>query len=544
MLEARASHQPETPPSLSPIFSPLTRDMVRTQLVRAFFLYLPLCLPVHIVINHLAGTTWSWKLVLLKPEALFLLSLWLLGGRHSPWMASLASLLRRDGNLAWIVAWAVGYVAWAGAAAVVQGAFPDYWLQSLLMGWLLPMAIALSILGMGGRELLAAAWSGLGRGVAVLSALALVLYWLSFGMPTSFFELVFVNRTFKAYWGVPGGILFGELTLGNFNDIAIFFTGAIALVAGYLLRPERAPRSLRNHWWLFIVVLLAILYLCYSRGAFLSLGVVWCLLVISAAVQPAVRNLPLRTLLLTVGLFFPSLFVGEGSVKYWLHQVGFDEGSTSAARLDLWRSAPGFAAFRRRGSSGESDRDRWNLLSYQVPPGARDRAQRVVLAGGRRGTSEAREVAARSPEAVASDFAALQERTWQRLGSEDRQLAFGYGLGTFGILEGLTYGAGVHNLFLDSLTNAGIPGLLLFLAFWVCLMLRLSRRALRFLRAPLGEDSDPPSWSLLLAVVAVSVAALFASVQLDLLGTMVNSGILWLMIAAATETTLLGRRDA
>ncbi|MGH9203033.1 MAG: hypothetical protein ACRD2A_17545, partial [Vicinamibacterales bacterium] len=202
--------------------------------IRLLFFGLPLAMPVHLVINHFTRTTWSWPVSLLYPEVLGTLVVLILASRRVNLRRTWETLLSSDSSLRGIVCVAGAFVAWTAVCAVVQGAFAGYWIRSLLIGWVVPALLAAVVLALGPRAC-SAAWQGLSAGVGVLLVESIALYIISFGIPHSFNELVYMNKTYRVWQGLKGGIYLGELTLGNMNDIAVFFAIAIAFASGYAL---------------------------------------------------------------------------------------------------------------------------------------------------------------------------------------------------------------------------------------------------------------------------------------------------------------------
>jgi O-antigen ligase len=140
-------------------------------------------------------------------------------------------------------------------------------------------------------------------------------------------------------------------------------------------------------------------------------------------------------------------------------------------------------------------------------------------------------------KAAREEFGALRERVAARSGSWSRRLLLGYGPGNFGIVQGMTYEAGTHNLFLDALATTGIPGLVLIAALWLCLLF-VSGRA--FARSPQRCVVEGPvvcvtSQSLFAAVLTMLLCAGMVNVRVDNLGTSLFGAVLWLLIATACE---------
>jgi hypothetical protein len=386
------------------------------------FFYLPLSMPGHILVNHYTRTIWSWPTLFLCPETIGVLILAWLSFSKSRSRREIHASLEANGLLGALLYLALVFILWVSVSAAVQHAYPGYWIRSLLAGWVLPLVLALALLGAREAGVLDAAWKGLAAGAAVLLLESLVLYFVSFGFPTSFNDLIFVNRTWKIFSGIKGKVFFGELTLGSVNDIAIFFGAGLAVLVGLLVNGIRVRTSVAAGILGGLIAALALEYLTYSRGVLLSLMAVG---LVAGGVGFAVPRL--RTPLTVPGLlvllfFFVSLFAPDGSVEYWQSQFRSAGGSSAEFRRELWKGALSgkdeSARFRKQASADVSRAVDAALATVApVPSGSGARLDAGVL--------------------VNAERAAARER----VSSPARRLAFGYGLGNYGLAQGISYDA-------------------------------------------------------------------------------------------------------
>jgi len=483
---------------------------------------LPLAMPLHILVNHFTRTTWSWPVSLLYPEMLGTLLLLVFASRRTNLRRTWARILASDPSLRRIVLVAAAFTAWTAVCAIVQGAFPGYWIRSVLIGWVFPVLLAGAVLALG-RRARSAAWQGLSAGVGVLLLESIVLYFMSFGIPHSFHELVFTNRTGRVWQGVKGGVYFGELTLGNVNDIAVFFAVAIAFASGYALDLAPRTRALPGVMIAFVAAALFLELLCYSRGVILCLLLVLMLLVLAAVASPPLRRRRLGLLVLVFAVFLGTAFSSSQSRQYWVAQLRLSDGSTSALREFMWSRA---------------------LRAESVTKTYRESAPKVMSQAADEAIARAVPPPAATPspppvpkETPTPGSQTVRAETAAAAGSWMRRLIFGYGLGNYGLIIGATFEAGTHNMFLDAYVASGLPGLILFSGLWFMMLWRMGREGWRFLREPEPTSRDPgvPVPPVLLAVVVITVAGVIVNFKLETLGMMLNAAAVWLLIVTRPD---------
>lgn len=511
----------------------LPRDSSGWLRVGVFILFalLPVSMPAHILVNHFLRRTWCWYSAFLYPESILVVLLlglvWMspaarrrVRARFSP-----AENGGRD-PLVWFFTLGVLIVGWTSLTAILQASYTDYWVQRLLVGWVFPMAMIVALCGAEGPKGLEAAWKGLAAGSTLVLLVALVLYVVSFGVPRDFRELVFDNRTSKAHLGLRGGIYFGELTLGGFNDIAVYFALGIAAGWGALVaaRTARARRTVT----IWLAAALVLVYFCYSRGVILSLGAAAFIFLAVGVLRRDVKNLVPSAIFLA---FLVSALLPAGAVDYWKGQLKAERGSTAEFRVSLWKGVlqadPAGHRFQQEG-----------------PPAVVERMDRAVL--------ESRKGVAPSPPASAGpapasdtgrdDFEALRRRVAARSGPLPRRLLLGYGSGNFGVIHGMTYDAGTHNLFLDALAWSGVVGLALIASLWTYLLVVSGLAAARapFARVVDGIALCVTAQSLFAVIVTILVCAVLVNVRVDNLGTSLFGAVLWLLIATACDASRAG----
>ncbi len=490
-------------------------------LVFLLFFYLPLAMPGRLVVNHFLGRPWAWYAAFLYPEGLLTVAVCVLAFSSRSGRARMAQAVS-DPIWRWMLSSAALLVGWLAVSAAVQRADADFAAERLLAGWILPgaLAAALTALDDGTSD----AWAGLTAGMAVFVPFALVLYGLSFGVPGSFHELVFGNRTQRMARGLSGGVSFGELTMGGVNDIAIFVAAALAVAAGLWLVARSGGSRAALLGWSVLALLLELL--CYSRGAILSLLLLGILLAFTAIRRPR-----LRRLFVPAGLFLllmvSALAPGEAR-RYWADQLRVAEGSTARVRWRLWKTSltvdektPTFggqlpAPTAEKGAGG--------------PPPAPASEKSAADGGG----ADPRP----RPTANAAEFAREELAKFVARGQRPRWL--GFGLGNYGRLQGMTADACTHSMFLDAVVHGGIPAGVLFAAFWGLLVIACLR-ALASESRP-ETSGGPPPVSLAGAVFVLTLTGATVSFQFWNLGAMVN-GTLVFLLAATTARRARPVRD-
>ena len=481
------------------------------------FALLPVSMPGHLFVNHFLKKTWCWYSAFLYPEFFVLLLIGAVNIRILRQGESPPAARKHFELTSVFFVLGLAIVVWTSLSAVLQGAYADYWIQRLFVGWVFPMCTALVLLMDERQEALRAAWQGLAAGVSVLLVVCLVLYVVSFGVPRSFHELVFVNRTWKAHLGISGGILFGVLTLGNFNDVAVFFAGAIAVACGALARPGRERRVT----FFFLTGALLLEYLCYSRGVILSL-VLLLLLILACGRRWKVRPLVGPGLLLTG--FLVTAVIPKDVGNYWKEQLTVASGSTAKFRADLWSRVLSIDPNDRR-------------FEGQIPASTYEAGERLMLDSGSDTRTDGNQTLrrrGRTRSEISDEFRALRRRTQERVGSPRRVFWLGYGSGNNGLIQGMTYDAGTHNLFLDALGASGVVGLVLVGVLWLVLLAVTARL---FLAGP--SRALIPGTGLVTALGLFAVCALLfvnaclVNWRIDNLGTSLNATVFWLLVATA-----------
>lgn len=554
------------------------------RIVFCLFLGMPLAMPAHIAIHHVTRTNWNWAVSLLYPEVLGTFVVLALAARRVDLGRTWARALRTDPTLRWLVAAAAAFTAWTALSAVVQGAFPGYWIRGLLIGWIVPALLAAGVFALGPRAC-ALAWRGLSVGVALLLVEALALYVVSFGIPRSFHEIVYTNRTSRIWAGFKGGVYFGDLTLGNVNDIGVFFAIALAIAAGYALQPVR--RLLTPLLVAFVALALLLEYLCYSRGVILCLLLVLMVLVGAAAGSSAFRRRELGLVVLAFVVFFGAIVSSAEGRRYWAEQFGSSRASTSAFRWLLWTRAldaesltsyyrgSGPTVMGQMADAAVSDaRPAAEPERVAAPPGgpaaspesvapARPvrRPEPTAVVGtppvsrppgpavmvSKPVVNQAEPAAAPNGQPVGqpkptvtgatSAARTIRSDVISTIGSSARRLMFGYGLGNYGVVIGGTFDAGTHNMFVDALVASGVPGLAFFGAFWALVLARIGREGWAGLRTPhrRWRDRGVSGPSALLAVIVITGAGVMVNFKFENLGMMLNAAVVWLLILTLPE---------
>ncbi|HQQ76132.1 MAG TPA: class I SAM-dependent methyltransferase [Thermoanaerobaculia bacterium] len=485
-------------------------------LVTLLFTYLPFAMSGHLLVNHVLGGPWYWYSAFLYPEGVLTVVVCVVTLCRAGERERLFDRLSGPGGLWWILGVAGAFVVWLAASAILQRAPTGFWIERLLAGWVLPMALALALLAR--ADGVSDAWAGLRLGLAAFVPFALALYLFSFGIPSSFRELVVLNRTWKMVSGVRGKVYFGELTLGGINDVAVFVAAALALAGGLWL-VDRRSRASRRVLWAWFVAGLVLELLCYSRGAIVSLALVaafyaaasWRFVRLRALRVPAA----LLTALVAVALALP------GAWPYWSNQLRVGPGSTARVRLTLWRRILTVNAETATfGGQLPAPPPPKPTPSVAPPPPAEPPAARAAGAGSATAAPVVEEA---------------RERIARFTSANGRQRVLGFGLGNYGLLQGMTEDACTHSMFLDALAHGGLPGAVFFAAFW-CLGLGLAARAVLLRPVPSIGTPVPASISVAAALCVLTFAGGTVSFQFWNLGTMLNGAFVWLLVITSAAT--------
>jgi hypothetical protein len=217
-------------------------------------------------------------------------------------------------------------------SAFLQSSNPDFAIRKIAMEWVLPIILGLSLRFLWSQELDALIWSALIRSTFLLLLISVVTYLLSFGIPHSFHELVYVNRTFLIWKGMVGGISFGEIPVGGVNVLAGYVGSFACLIFGPLVLSVRRRTAISLLGWFGLACLVE--YLCFSRGALLTLFLINALFLVLIAGFRSSTYCRAATGL-TACLFAASV-LPAGSWEYWKGQFTLNTGTTAASRLSQW----------------------------------------------------------------------------------------------------------------------------------------------------------------------------------------------------------------
>jgi hypothetical protein len=489
------------------------------------FVGLPIAMPAHILINHVTRTNWNWPVSLLYPEVLGTFLVLALASRRTNLLRTWAGALTADPSLRWLVGAAAAFTVWTAVCAVAQGAFAGFWVRALLIGWIVPALLAGGVFALGPRAC-ATAWRGLSLGVVLLLVESIALYVISFGIPRSFHEVVYLNRTSRVWLGLKEGVYFGILTLGNTNDIAVFFAIAVAAASGYALAVARRGRT--GLVSAFIAAALVLEYLCYSRGVILCLLLVLMSLISAAVGSRSFRRRELGVVVLVFVAFFGGVFSSDQGRRYWVEQFGGSQASSAAFRWLLWTRALSAESVTKeyRGSAPKAMGQTADVVVVQAQPAGAPAEAAVREAPAANVSTPA------AASSLTSEARTIRSDVTARVGSKARRLILGYGLGNYGIVIGATFDAGTHNMFMDALVASGVLGLVLFSVFWLTVLYRVGREGWRHLRTPAGPPGDRglPAVSALLAVVVITGAGLLVNFKFENLGMMLNGAVVWLLV--------------
>ncbi|MGH9365769.1 MAG: hypothetical protein ACRD1B_10985 [Thermoanaerobaculia bacterium] len=389
------------------------------------------------------------------------------------------TLRRIDSGFVRLLWFAGAYAAAVAASSLLQGSNPDFAIRKIGMEWILPILLAIAFRWIWTPDLDLAVRRALVNGTLLLAAVALCTYLLSFGVPRSFQELIFTNRTWLIWKGMKGQVSFGEIPFGGVNPLAAHVATVWCIVLAALGSSTTRLCSL-----LVGIPLMLVELLCYSRGVLLFLvGAA----AATATVLPEARRRARAVAVLALPLVLVVGTICLGGTSYWLAQAEARPGSSAASRILQWLGLASVQPVSR----GE------------LPPGA--------MAGYGLSQEQAR---------------VLNER----LGGPTRRLLLGYGLGHYGLLRGLVPDSGSHNIFLDALIEGGVVGLALFLGFFGFGLWR-RWRAWRETRV-LDPAARAAAWSRLLALASIVVIGVLVDYRLENLGTMTGSAVLWLLLVA------------
>ena len=504
------------------------RQKWRRRLVFLFFLYLPVSMPWVVAQIYFTRTRWSVSGLLFRPDvwllALLVLLAWTTGA-----FGRTREVLRTDRNLKWLLGLAVAFTVWSAVCSLIQGAFPSYWVRYLLLAWILPWVLATAM--MADRDLLGPAWKGLAWGVAALLAFAVFLYVVSFGVPHSLGDVLF-NRYVRAQYGAAGGVYFARLTFGDYNSVGVFFAAVAAFCIG--LSTVRVRNRSSAAAWGMLLGSFAVVYIVYSRGSILAL-VAAALTVFAAAVirrPPLARGPAARAAVVLV--LFVVILSQKDARPHWAFNLGFAKGNSRVVRLGMWKALvqgrSDTVVLRTDGPGGDGAKQDQTVL---------EALRGMPAAFGPAGTSDRSGRTAISDEEAIREMARIRRQLEIRVGSRMRRYVFGVGIGSFGLLDGMSLDTGTHSLFLDPFASSGVLGFVLFAGFWALLGWRLFWNPGR----PPDGDWTPAPLALFLAWVAVSVSGAIVNFRLDGLGILLPSCGVVLMALTARPVPLAATAD-
>lgn len=481
--------------------------------VLVFVATLPLMMVSHIAVNHFVEPWLGLATPLVYPEVLVALILIAMPGRGG---------IRVDDSLRRLVVVSLALGVWLAFCSVVQQAPVRYWPRRLAIEWLLGPLIGVGF----ARHMDARVWRRV-RETWMWTSLAgvlvaLCLYVVSVGIPTSFRELVFDNRTYYLQFGLARGVYFGELTFGGVNDIASYYGIVYLVYLAMLLDGEE------HHRWRMALLpsVLVLEYLCYSRGVLLGLAMGTGFLVACRVAKAAPWGSSAKAALAACALFWAAVVAPPDAWAYWRGQLTIEESSTAALRMRMWSGS-----LDAEHSAPQATRN----LPPEIVTGMRSqsegRAQHRRTPSGVRGTlpagreqREADRELERDPETEAR-----QKRVSEAVGGGVRRFLVGYGTGNYGLLAGATPDFGVHNLFLEAFVAGGALGLALFIVLWAGFVWRAYGWAV--------AGGGATAWSALAVAGFLTFVGAFVSVRFENLGTYVLGTIFWLIAAGPYGTT-------
>lgn len=512
------------------------------RLVALLVASLPLMMASHILINHFLEPRLGSATFLVYPEVVAAVLLLLLPNSCRP----------APRGLVWrtVVAAAFALGAWFAVCALVQQAPVRYWPRRLAIEWVVGPLLGISF----ARHLDTRAWR-LVRETWLWTSLvgavmAIVLYVISVGVPRTFKELVFDNRTYYLQFGLARGVYFGELTFGGVNDIACYYGIVFLVYWARLLDGDE-----RWTWRLpLLPCVLTLEYLCYSRGVLLGMAAGATVLAFARLARQGAWPRMARGAVAACVAFAAAVVVPDGALAYWRGQLTVDAASTAALRVRMWsrsldaeRSASEATATLPievvTGMRQESDRVTEPTAPVPAARAATDRAAvglapptpapaipTTPVAVPPAAPSIMDPTPASSPqEAAALSAEALRGRVAESVGDRQRRLLFGYGTGNYGLLAGATPDFGVHNLFLEAFVAGGALGLALFIVLWAGFVWRAYGWAM--------AGGGATAWSALAVAGFLTFVGAFVSVRFENLGTYVLGTIFWLIAAGPYGTT-------
>lgn len=468
---------------------------------------LPLMMVSHIAINHFVEPWLGLATPLVYPEVLVAFIL----------LAMPASrLVPADDSLRRLVMVSLVLGVWLAFCSIVQQAPVRYWPQRLAIEWFLG-----PLLGVGfARHIDARVWR-LVRETWMWTSLlgvlvALALYVVSVGIPTSFRELVFDNRTYYLQFGLARGVYFGELTFGGVNDVASYY-GIVYLVYFAMLLDGQE----RHVWRMALLPCVLVLeYLCYSRGVLLGLTMGTAFLVACRFAKAAQWGMSAKAAIAICALFWAAVIAPPDAWAYWRGQLTLEESSTAALRMRMWSGS-----LDAEHSAPQATRN----LPPEIVTGMRSQSegllQRRRTPSGARSTRPAGQEqgeTAREPERD-PEMEARQKRVSDAVGGGVRRFFVGYGTGNYGLLAGATPDFGVHNLFLEAFIAGGALGLVLFIVLWAGFLWRAYGWSI--------GGSGATAWSAVAVAAFLTFVGAFVSVRFENLGTYVLGTVFWLIAA-------------
>ena len=466
---------------------PQWRSVVLRRSLQLYLLGLFVLIPAHEVWYHfLLSRTAGDRGRLLYPENFLIATLSIFYWRE---IAAAARAWRREMVLVGVYSIAYWASVAANPASVTEAlnAFPVSWLLPVLFVLLVTVAVQRFDLNPS-EDLLP--W--LFAGMALVSAVGIVAYLVSFGVPRSFYEFIYVFRTYQSLFGSKHGVWYGDLTMGNYN----IFAGA--LLAGFLLwvgwcrthRPTDVATWTASAIWTALVALN--FYICYSRGAIVALNVcVGLLLLINLRAGGQWRNRAYTAAALI--LFDVLLLAPPGAIDHWRGLAASTETNSAAQRLRQWHEVldPSAALTDANWVKREVEEQR---LSQK----------------GLRAAAEG----ARIPEA--------RDRADAGWAGKVRYYLLGLGPGTYGLVVGFGTNANTHNLFVNQFVTSGALGLLAFAALYGSLL--IAGRP-RHSASPTSVAVAEEGW---VTLIAIALLGILTQYEFGYLGVSTGAVLFWL----------------
>lgn len=542
-----------------PFLPDWTSDGLVLYLAASLYFYLPLSMPLRYAIHKFVDPSAGWAM-LAYPETWAILVLGALTLHNDGW-SRLRTVPRKDPWFFAIVLCAAAYMIVLSTSALVQGSDPTFAFRKIGMEWILPLVLGISLRLNWSRQLDCLIARSLIGGTFVLFLVGLVTYYASFGIPSTFREHIFVNRTYLIWKGMAGGISFSEIPMGGVNVLAGHVATVCCLVVAAITLRASGATKLYFIFWMFLACIVE--FLCYSRGV-----LIYFLLIapIFFALHPAFRKgVWCRALQAMMLVFTAAIFLPSGSLSYWAGQLTVSDGSTARSRLAQVRNLLEVPEVSDEEVPAEQRRriEEWLRNEYGSPVGnsappaspLQDQGRTAVEDASFKdpaptlaGTLPKADVVAQEPAqdnvdttGPSADLAEEQQENLDmkiraRIGGRLRRFLIGYGPGHYGILRGLVPDSGTHNTFLNAFVDCGIFG---FLAFSLFLALASLRRFASWIHAKrnLSAGAQAQELGRLAALCSIIFIGILVDYRLENLGTMTGAALLWYLASAPLSWT-------